>query len=43
MTAAEFVDKLNGRAGNPLSTAERNQLVSELSGGSRRGHRSYAL
>jgi hypothetical protein len=33
MTAAEFVDKLNGRAGNPLSTAERNQLVSDLSGG----------
>jgi hypothetical protein len=35
MTAAEFVDKLNGRAGNPLSTAERNQLVSDLSGGAK--------
>ena len=31
MTAADFVDKLNLRAGNPLSTAERNQLVSDLS------------
>jgi uncharacterized delta-60 repeat protein len=31
MTAADFVDKLNGRAGSPLSTAERNQLVSDLS------------
>ncbi|HJZ80920.1 MAG TPA: PQQ-dependent sugar dehydrogenase, partial [Pyrinomonadaceae bacterium] len=31
MTAAQFVDKLNANAGNPLSTAERNQLVSDLS------------
>ena len=31
MTAAEFVDKLNTNAGNPLSAAERNQLVSDLS------------
>ena len=31
MTAAQFVDKLNTNAGNPLSTAERDQLVTELS------------
>ena len=31
MTAAQFVDKLNTNAGNPLSTAERNQLVNDLS------------
>jgi hypothetical protein len=30
MTAAEFVDKLNVNAGNPLSSAERNQLVSDM-------------
>lgn len=30
MTAAEFVDKLNSNAGNPLSTSERNQLVSDM-------------
>lgn len=35
MTAVDFVDKLNGRAGNPLSTSERNQLVSELSSGAK--------
>jgi hypothetical protein len=28
--AAQFVDTLNANAGNPLSTAERNQLVNEL-------------
>jgi hypothetical protein len=33
MTADQFVDKLNANAGNPLSATERNQLVSELSGG----------
>ena len=33
MTADQFVDQLNTRAGNPLSTAERNQLVSDLNGG----------
>jgi len=33
MPADQFVDQLNTRAGNPLSTAERNQLVSDLSGG----------
>jgi uncharacterized delta-60 repeat protein len=31
MAAADYVDKLNGRAGNPLSPAERNQLVNDLS------------
>jgi hypothetical protein len=33
MTPAQFVDALNQNAGNPLSTAERNQLVSDLTGG----------
>jgi hypothetical protein len=33
MAAATFVDTLNTNAGNPLSTTERNQLVSDLSGG----------
>ncbi len=31
MTAAQFVDTLNTNAGNPLSTFERNQLVTDLS------------
>jgi hypothetical protein len=31
MTAAQFVDTLNANAGNPLSAAERNQLVNDLS------------
>jgi len=31
MTAAQFVDALNANAGNPLSPAERNQLVTDLS------------
>lgn len=31
MTAAQFVDKLNVNAGNPLSSSERNQLVNDLS------------
>ncbi|MDX6577016.1 MAG: hypothetical protein QOE96_2969, partial [Blastocatellia bacterium] len=30
MTPQEFVDKLNANAGNPLSTSESNQLVSDL-------------
>ena len=30
LTPAQFVDKLNANAGNPLSAAERNQLVSDL-------------
>ena len=33
LTPAQFVDKLNSRAGNPLSQSERNQLVSDLAGG----------
>jgi hypothetical protein len=31
MTAAQFVDALNANAGNPLSQAERDQLVNDLS------------
>ncbi len=31
MTATQFVDTLNTNAGNPLSSAERNQLVTDLS------------
>jgi CSLREA domain-containing protein len=31
MTPEAFVDKLNANAGNPLSAAERNQLVNDLS------------
>ena len=31
LTAAEFVDRLNANAGNPLSATERNQLVNDLS------------
>ena len=30
LTAAQFVDTLNANAGNPLSPAERNQLVNDL-------------
>jgi hypothetical protein len=30
MTPAQFVDTLNANAGNPLSTAERNQLVNDF-------------
>jgi hypothetical protein len=33
LSAATFVDTLNTNAGNPLSTIERNQLVSDLGGG----------
>jgi hypothetical protein len=35
MSAATFVDTLNTNAGNPLSTTERNQLVSDLNGATR--------
>ena len=35
MSAAEFVDKLNSNAGNPLSQTERDQLVSDLSSGAK--------
>jgi hypothetical protein len=31
ITPAEFVDKLNGNAGNPLSQSQRDQLVNDLS------------
>jgi hypothetical protein len=33
MTSAAFVDQLNARAGGALSTAERNQLASDLDAG----------
>jgi hypothetical protein len=35
MTPAQFVDTLNANAGNPLSPAERDQLVSDLTGGAK--------
>ena len=35
MTPAQFVDQLNSRAGNPLSQGERDQLVSDLTGGAK--------
>jgi hypothetical protein len=35
MTAATFVDVVNLNAGNPLSSAERNQLVSDLGSGTK--------
>ena len=31
----QFVDQLNSRAGNPLSTSERDQLVSDLTAGTK--------
>lgn len=33
LTPTQFVDTLNANAGNPLSTAERNQLVNDLTNG----------
>jgi len=33
MTASQFVDTLNANAGNPLSTAESNQLMNDLTTG----------
>ncbi len=33
MTAADFVDKLNANAGNPLGFTERNTLAAELAAG----------
>ena len=33
MSNSQFVDTLNSNAGNPLSATERNQLVSDLTGG----------
>jgi hypothetical protein len=35
MTAAQFVDTLNANAGKPLSPAERDQLVNDLSSGAK--------
>jgi subtilisin family serine protease len=35
LTPAQFVDTLNMNAGNPLSTAERNQLVTDLTNNAR--------
>ena len=35
MTATQFVDALNANAGNPLSTSERNQLISDLISGTK--------
>ncbi|HXI25335.1 MAG TPA: hypothetical protein VNG71_15835, partial [Pyrinomonadaceae bacterium] len=35
MSAADFVDKLNANAVNPLSQSERDQLANELSAGAR--------
>jgi hypothetical protein len=35
LTAAQYVDALNANAGGALSTAERNQLVSDLTGGTK--------
>jgi Tol biopolymer transport system component/N-acetylneuraminic acid mutarotase len=35
LTPAQFVDMLNANAGGPLSPAERNQLVSDLTGGAK--------
>jgi hypothetical protein len=35
MTAAQFVDALNANGGNPLSSTERNQLVTDLSTGAK--------
>jgi hypothetical protein len=35
MTSAQFVDKLNQNAGNPLSQTERDQLVNELTAGTK--------
>jgi uncharacterized delta-60 repeat protein len=35
MSNAQFVDTLNGNAGNPLSQSERDQLVTDLNNGSK--------
>jgi len=35
LSAADFVDKLNNNAGNPLSQSERDQLVNDLSSGAK--------
>jgi hypothetical protein len=33
LTPTQFVDALNANAGNPLSSTERSQLISDLTGG----------
>jgi hypothetical protein len=35
MTPSQFVDQLDANAGKPLSTTERNQMVADLSGGTK--------
>jgi hypothetical protein len=35
MSPTEFVDKLNANAGGPLSTSERNQLITDLTSGTK--------
>jgi hypothetical protein len=35
LTPTQFVDQLNTNAGNPLSTAERDQLIADLTGGTK--------
>ena len=35
LTPAQYVDKLNTNAGNPLSSVERNQLVNDLTNGAK--------
>ena len=35
LTPADFVDRLNANAGNPLSQSERDQLVSDLASGAK--------
>ena len=35
LTPTQFVDQLNANAGNPLSTAERDQLIADLTGGTK--------
>jgi len=43
LTPAQFVDQLNSNAGNPLSTAERDALVTELSANYTTDGRAAAL
>jgi hypothetical protein len=43
MTPAQFVDKLNTNAGNPLSQSERDQLVTDLTGGATPKTRAQVL
>jgi hypothetical protein len=43
LTPAEFVDRLNGRAGGPLDPSERQALISELSNNNTTAGRARAL